>query len=67
MPTFSYSAGVREDASDRGNIIANTLLPFLRREEDGPLPRPGDVLAKRQRQVLFGWWGFLFDISNLLD
>lgn len=36
-------------------MVTNTLLPFLRREEDSPAPRPDDILAKRQRQVLFGW------------
>jgi hypothetical protein len=51
-----YSIAVAENRADRGNIVANTLLPFLGREEDMPASRPNDGLAKRQRQVLFGWY-----------
>ncbi|KAK4704827.1 hypothetical protein P7C70_g1391, partial [Phenoliferia sp. Uapishka_3] len=50
-----YASAVQTDQQQRGNIVTNTLLPFLKREEDSPAPRPDDILAKRQRQVLFGW------------
>ncbi|KAL8283286.1 hypothetical protein RQP46_005696 [Phenoliferia psychrophenolica] len=52
-----YATAVKENREDRGNMVTNTLLPFLRREEDSSAdqPRPDDALAKRQRQVLFGW------------
>lgn len=53
--THSYVAAVRDNRLDRGSIVANTLLPFLRREEDSPAPRANMELARRQRQVLFGW------------
>lgn len=57
MPVLCrYAAAVSENRIDRGGILANTILPFLRREEVTPSPRADDELAKRQRQVLFGWW-----------
>ncbi|GAA5861242.1 hypothetical protein JCM1840_003127 [Sporobolomyces johnsonii] len=50
-----YSKAVRENQLDRSTIITTTLLPFLKREEDNPAPRVNETLAKRQREVLFGW------------
>ncbi|GAA5958532.1 hypothetical protein JCM21900_005428 [Sporobolomyces salmonicolor] len=50
-----YSKAVRENQLDRSAIVTTTLLPFLKREEDNPAPRVNETLAKRQREVLFGW------------
>ncbi|KAI5477484.1 hypothetical protein MNV49_006330 [Pseudohyphozyma bogoriensis] len=50
-----YGTALAENRPDRGQILSNTLLPFLRREEDSPGPRAGPNLAKRQRQILFRW------------
>ncbi|GAA5824324.1 hypothetical protein JCM11251_000377 [Rhodosporidiobolus azoricus] len=50
-----YNAATRENRPDRGTIINNTVLPFLKREEDDPAPRVHELLAQRQRAILFGW------------
>ncbi|GAA5976133.1 hypothetical protein JCM11641_003289 [Rhodosporidiobolus odoratus] len=50
-----YTVAVRDNRPDRGPILSNTLLPFLRKEEDNPAPRVNEVLAQRQRDILFGW------------
>ncbi|GAA6043762.1 hypothetical protein JCM8097_006660 [Rhodosporidiobolus ruineniae] len=51
----AYSAAVRMNRNDRGVIITDKLLPFLRREEDNPAARVNETLAQRQRDILFGW------------
>ncbi|GAA6019570.1 hypothetical protein JCM10207_003748 [Rhodosporidiobolus poonsookiae] len=50
-----YTAAVQENRPDRGSIVNNSLLPFLRHEEDHPAARVNEVLAQRQRSILFGW------------
>ncbi|GJN91395.1 hypothetical protein Rhopal_004416-T1 [Rhodotorula paludigena] len=55
----AYVSLVRENRSDRGYVVSNTLLPFLRREEDHPSPQAVDALAKHQRALLFDWLNIL--------
>ncbi|GAA5890657.1 hypothetical protein JCM6882_000614 [Rhodosporidiobolus microsporus] len=50
-----YNAATRENRPDRGTIINSTVLPFLKHEEDSPAPRVHELLAQRQRAILFGW------------
>ncbi|BGP17250.1 hypothetical protein JCM10213v2_005268 [Rhodosporidiobolus nylandii] len=54
-----YAAAVVENRTDRSHIVNNTLLPFLRREEDDPAPRVNETLAQRQRDILFAWMSTL--------
>lgn len=51
----SYTSAVQSDQPDRGSILTGILLPFLRREEEAESVQIDEGLAKRQRQVLFGW------------
>lgn len=59
----SYVLALSENRPERSQILSNTLLPFLRKEEENPGPRVGETLAKRQRQVLFGWFGLLLSLG----
>ncbi|GAA5959194.1 hypothetical protein JCM10213_000611, partial [Rhodosporidiobolus nylandii] len=54
-----YAAAVREKRTDRSHIVNNTLLPFLRREEDDPAPMVNETLVQRQRDILFAWMSTL--------
>ncbi|GAA6060753.1 hypothetical protein JCM10212_003797 [Sporobolomyces blumeae] len=54
-----YSRAVQENQVDRAVVITNTLLPFLKKEEDNPATRTNERLAKRQRDILFGWLAVL--------
>jgi hypothetical protein len=47
---------LQQSMSDRQGKVTSDLLPFLKRVEAGleTLPVPG-LLARRQRDVLFGW------------
>ncbi|GAA5935019.1 uncharacterized protein JCM15063_003129 [Sporobolomyces koalae] len=44
---------------DRAPLLTGTLLPFLKKEEDRPATRTNERLARRQRDILFGWISIL--------
>ncbi|GAA5909364.1 DUF1765 domain-containing protein [Sporobolomyces salmoneus] len=50
-----YSKALQQNHPERAPILTNTLLPFLKKEEDSPSTHPTQNLAKRQRDILFGW------------
>ncbi|GAA5960117.1 hypothetical protein JCM3765_002478 [Sporobolomyces pararoseus] len=50
-----YSQALQQNHPERAPILTNTLLPFLKKEEDGPSRNATENLAKRQRDILFGW------------
>ncbi|GAA5992393.1 hypothetical protein JCM10908_000461 [Rhodotorula pacifica] len=51
----TYQHLLREGRADRGAIISTVVLPFLRNEEQQGRTHLSKRLAKRQRDVLFGW------------
>lgn len=52
----SYNEAVEYDHSDRGNIVVNKLLPFLKHEEETCVtPMSHYILVDRYRQILFAW------------
>ncbi|GAA5876682.1 hypothetical protein JCM16303_003625 [Sporobolomyces ruberrimus] len=50
-----YSKALQQNHPERAPILTNTLLPFLKKEEDSPSSGTSGRLAKRQRDILFGW------------
>ncbi|GAA5859845.1 hypothetical protein JCM8547_004356 [Rhodosporidiobolus lusitaniae] len=51
----AYEAAIHENKPDRGLILTSVVLPFLRREEENQAVRVNEMLAQRQRDILFGW------------
>ncbi|GAA5988306.1 hypothetical protein JCM5350_002850 [Sporobolomyces pararoseus] len=50
-----YSQALQQNHPERAPILTNTLLPFMKKEEDNPSRNATENLAKRQRDILFGW------------
>jgi hypothetical protein len=65
---FRYQTGLAADSAERSGGVMNTLLPFLKRAENGSerIPSHGP-LARRQRQILFGWYAnLIFKSGSIL-
>ncbi|GAA6012848.1 hypothetical protein JCM11491_006199 [Sporobolomyces phaffii] len=50
-----YSKALQQNHPERATVLTGTLLPFLKKEEDSPYSGTNERLAKRQRDILFGW------------
>lgn len=55
--THSYQDALEQSLADRTIKVTNDLLPFLRavEAEEEAIPAAGP-LARRQRDILFGWY-----------
>lgn len=51
----AYLLALQRDDPERGTIVSQELVPFLKKENELPPPRPDSLLARRQRQILFSW------------
>ncbi|KAH8921091.1 DUF1765-domain-containing protein [Atractiella rhizophila] len=49
----------KQGSNERGSVVSNSLLPFIKKEELRLNYRPDERLAKRQREILFGWLDML--------
>ncbi|KAK4054299.1 hypothetical protein OIO90_003532 [Microbotryomycetes sp. JL221] len=54
-----YTSAIVANVSERGNVLVNVLIPFLKREESNP-SRPATAgVTSMQRDILFRWLSLL--------
>ena len=50
-----YAKAVADLAPERGGVLVNMVIPFLKREEDHPSPKATEGVTAMQRDILFRW------------
>ncbi|KAK4054082.1 hypothetical protein OIV83_001107 [Microbotryomycetes sp. JL201] len=54
-----YTSAMVGNVAERGNVLVNVLIPFLKREEASPARRSSASVTSIQRDILFRWLSLL--------